>query len=161
MCHCNNRDFSASRFLSGFENNIPLSALEKGWESRRSTGFPNRHLRDSWTVGFWRTDHANQDDGCGLDDGFAGVQGVALATRDKGRDDKIPADPFFTGQRNRLVALAARYALPASYPFREYAVAGGLMSYGPSLGDVNRLVGSYTGKSLRVPSPPTCQFSRQ
>jgi hypothetical protein len=88
MCHCNNRNFSASRFLSGFENNIPLSALEKGWESRRSTGFPNRHLRDSWAVGFWRTDHANQDDGCGLDDGFAGVQGVALATGDKGRDDK-------------------------------------------------------------------------
>jgi putative tryptophan/tyrosine transport system substrate-binding protein len=88
-----------------------------------------------------------------LDDGFAGVQGVALATRDKGRDDKIPADPFFTGQRNRLVALAARYALPASYPFREYAVAGGLMSYGPSLGDVNRLVGSYTGKILKGAKP--------
>jgi hypothetical protein len=33
MCHCNNRDFSASGFLSGFGNNIPLSALEKGWEA--------------------------------------------------------------------------------------------------------------------------------
>jgi putative tryptophan/tyrosine transport system substrate-binding protein len=77
----------------------------------------------------------------------------AFATIERRAALIVPADPFFTSQRDRLVALAARYALPASYPFREYAVAGGLMSYGPSLADVFRLVGIYTGRILKGAKP--------
>jgi putative ABC transport system substrate-binding protein len=52
----------------------------------------------------------------------------------------VPPDPFFTGRRDKLIALAARYSLPVGYPFREYAVSGGLMSYGVSLADAYHLV---------------------
>jgi putative tryptophan/tyrosine transport system substrate-binding protein len=45
----------------------------------------------------------------------------------------VTTDPLFTGQRDRLVELAAHYGLPASYPWREFVLAGGLISYGPSL----------------------------
>ena len=61
-------------------------------------------------------------------------------------------DPFIS-QRERLVALAALHALPAIYPLREYAVAGGLMSYGASLSAAYRQVGVYVRRILNGDKP--------
>jgi putative ABC transport system substrate-binding protein len=65
----------------------------------------------------------------------------------------VGTDPFFDSQRDRLVALAARYAVPAIYAFCDYAAAGGLISYGPSFTAAFHLLGVYVGKILKGERP--------
>jgi ABC-type uncharacterized transport system substrate-binding protein len=65
----------------------------------------------------------------------------------------VSADPFLSGRREQLVALASRHAIPAIYAWREFAASGGLISYGPSLAAAFRLIGIYVGKILKGAKP--------
>jgi putative ABC transport system substrate-binding protein len=65
----------------------------------------------------------------------------------------VAADPFFITRRDKLVALAARHAVPTMYHYREFAAAGGLMSYGIDLSDVYRQIGIYAGRILKGTKP--------
>src|SRR5262245_36734419 len=65
----------------------------------------------------------------------------------------IAGSPFFTRRRDQLVALAAQHAVPTVYEWREFATAGGLISYGPSLTDAYRQVGVYAARILKGDKP--------
>jgi putative ABC transport system substrate-binding protein len=82
-----------------------------------------------------------------IDTAFAGVRARGLGVL------LIANNTLFTGRREHISALAARYALPTMYVQREFANAGGLISYGPSLPDVYRLVGGYAGRILKGEKP--------
>jgi putative ABC transport system substrate-binding protein len=65
----------------------------------------------------------------------------------------VAPDGFFNTRRVLLAMLAARHAIPTTFAVREYADAGGLMSYGTSLGDMHRQVGVYAGRILKGANP--------
>ena len=73
----------------------------------------------------------------------------------------VMADPFFFARREQLIALAARYAVPTIYPWREFAVDGGLMSYGTTFADVHHQAGSTREKLSEAPNRPICRWCRQ
>ena len=74
----------------------------------------------------------------------------------------VCSSPFFNGRREQLVVLAARHAVPAIFEWRDFAAAGGLMSYGTSLADAYRQVGVYAGsrgaKPVHLPVVQSTKF---
>jgi putative tryptophan/tyrosine transport system substrate-binding protein len=79
---------------------------------------------------------------------------VAFGTLIESRDALlVSADIFLLSRHKQVADLAARHALPAMYPWREYVAAGGLMCYGPSLFDSFHQVGIYIGKILKGAKP--------
>jgi putative ABC transport system substrate-binding protein len=78
-----------------------------------------------------------------IDDAFAALSAHRLGAL------LIANHPLFTTRREQIIALAARYAVPAMYVQREFATAGGLVTYGTDLPEVYRLAGGYAGRILR------------
>ena len=90
--------------------------------------------------------------------GFLGTErdiNIVFATMVKLRADAlvIGIDALFTSWMEELAALALRYAMPTAYPFRDFAAAGGLLSYGSSDAKAFRLMGVYTGRILKGEKP--------
>ena len=77
----------------------------------------------------------------------------ATATQLRAGAVLVGADPFLNSQRDKIIALAARHAIPAIYEQREHALAGGLMSYGTNLSEGYRQAGVYAGRILKGEKP--------
>jgi putative tryptophan/tyrosine transport system substrate-binding protein len=90
---------------------------------------------------------------------------AAFATFVRERPDAlfVAGDPFLNSRRVHLTQLAAFHRLPATYALRDYAEAGGLMSYGPNIADAFRQIGAYAGRILKGAKPadlPIVQASK-
>ncbi|HKF07393.1 MAG TPA: ABC transporter substrate-binding protein [Xanthobacteraceae bacterium] len=85
----------------------------------------------------------------------SGEINAAFATFVRARPDAlfVGGDAFFNSRRVQLANLASRHAIPAVYPGRDFAEAGGLMSYGSNLTDALRPLGVYTGRILKGAKP--------
>ena len=125
----------------------------------------------AWAIGLLVNPTRTDTEGLIKDVGEAArAKGVQLAVLKAGTENEIEAafvslvqlkagalvvgnDPFFFSRREQFVALASRHAVPMIYAFREFATAGGLISYGPSLTSVYRQAGIYVGKILNGAKP--------
>jgi len=97
--------------------------------------------------------------------GTSGEINAAFATFVRERPDAlfVGGDAFFNSRRVQLAMLAVRHAIPATYSVREYAEAGGLMSYGTDFADTDRQLGIYAGRILKGAKPadlPVLQSSK-
>jgi putative tryptophan/tyrosine transport system substrate-binding protein len=114
-----------SPFLESIRKDLQSAALNLGLQVETLYGGTNREIDATLTK-------------------FAQEPGGALL---------MTPDAFFTNRRVQLVTLAARYAMPAIFPIREFTEVGGLMSYGPNFADAFRQAGIYTGRILRGEKP--------
>jgi putative ABC transport system substrate-binding protein len=94
-----------------------------------------------------QTQILNASNGGHIDDAFTAI------TRNRIGALLVSADPLFFSNRNKLVELCARHAVPASYADHEYAEVGGLFSYGASRADAYRQAGIYVGRILKGEKP--------
>ena len=78
---------------------------------------------------------------------FAGLQGMRIGAL------VVSGEPFFDSQRDRIVGLAAKYTVPTIYAWREYVLAGGLMSYGNDLPELYLQAAIYAGRILKGEKP--------
>ncbi|MGB6350395.1 MAG: ABC transporter substrate binding protein, partial [Pseudolabrys sp.] len=90
------------------------------------------------------------------------IDATFASLRSKGVDALlVTTNPFYEGRCDDIVALAKRHSVPVLYPWREYAVAGALISYGTSFTESYRQAGLYVGRILKGEKPADLPVCRQ